>query len=45
MSDTSPIKAVGARNPKAKDMKPEDFVDMGIVQELDKSGFIANAIR
>ena len=34
------LKAVEARNPKAKDMKPEDFVDMGIVQELDKSGFI-----
>jgi NitT/TauT family transport system substrate-binding protein len=39
------LKAVEARNPKAKDMKPEDFVDMGIVQELDKSGFIANAMR
>jgi NitT/TauT family transport system substrate-binding protein len=39
------LKAVEARNPKAKDMKPGDFVDMGIVQELDKSGFIANAMR
>ena len=39
------LKSVEARNPKAKDMKPEDFVDMGIVQELDKSGFIANAMR
>ncbi len=39
------LKAVEARNPKAKEMKLEDFVDMRIVQELDKSGFIANAMR
>ena len=39
------LKSVEARNPKAKNMKPEDFVDSGIVQELDKSGFIANAMR
>jgi NitT/TauT family transport system substrate-binding protein len=39
------LNSVAERNPKAKSMKPEDFVDMVIVQELDKSGFIANATR
>jgi NitT/TauT family transport system substrate-binding protein len=39
------LNSVAARNPKAKSMKPEDFVDMAIVQELDKSGFIANATK
>jgi NitT/TauT family transport system substrate-binding protein len=39
------LKAVEARNPKAKTMKPEDFVDMKLVQELDKSGFIADATK
>ncbi len=39
------LNSVAERNPKAKSMKPEDFVDMAIVQELDKSGFIANATK
>lgn len=39
------LKSVEARNPKAKSMKPEDFADMGIVQELDRSGFIANVTK
>jgi hypothetical protein len=39
------LKAVEARNPKAKTMKPEDFVDMRLVQELDKSGFIADITK
>jgi NitT/TauT family transport system substrate-binding protein len=39
------LTSVAERNPKAKSMKPEDFVDMAIVQELDKSGFIANATK
>jgi len=39
------LNSVAERNPKAKSMKPEDFVDMAIVQELDKSGFIANAMK
>jgi NitT/TauT family transport system substrate-binding protein len=42
---TTILKAVEARNPKAKNMKPEDFVETGIVQELDKSGFIASVTR
>jgi len=33
--------ATEARNPKAKNAKPEDFVDSRFVQELDKSGFFA----
>lgn len=39
------LNAVEARNPNAKKMKPKDFVDVGIIQELNKSGFIANAMR
>jgi NitT/TauT family transport system substrate-binding protein len=42
---TTILKAVEARNPKAKTMKPEDFADPGIVQELDKSGFFAGLAR
>lgn len=38
---TTILKAVEGRNPKAKGMKPEDFVDSRLVQEIDKSGFIA----
>lgn len=38
---TTILKAREARNPKAKLMKPEDFVDSRYIQELDKSGFIA----
>jgi NitT/TauT family transport system substrate-binding protein len=34
-----------ARNDKAKNAKPEDFVEMGIVRELDESGFIDNLYR
>lgn len=36
------LKSVEARNPKAKTMKPEDFVDMRYIQEIDKSGFISD---
>ena len=39
------LKAVEARNPKARTMKPEDFVDTRLVQELDKSGFIADTAQ
>ncbi len=42
---TTILKAVEARNPKAKTAKPEDFVDMTLVQELDKSGFIASVTK
>ncbi|HTM09706.1 MAG TPA: ABC transporter substrate-binding protein [Verrucomicrobiae bacterium] len=39
------LNAVAARNPKAKTLKPEEFADATIVQALDKSGFIANAVK
>jgi hypothetical protein len=42
---TTILKAVEARNPKAKTAKPEDFVDSTLVQELDKSGFIASVAK
>ena len=29
-----------ARNPKAKQAKPEDFIDTRFVQQLDESGYI-----
>ncbi len=34
-----------ARNEKAKNAKPEDFVELGIVRELDESGFIDGLYR
>ena len=39
---TTILKSVEARNPKARTMKPEDFVDMRYIQEIDKSGFISD---
>ncbi len=39
------LKSVEARNPKAKTMKPEDFVDMRLIKELDKSGFIGDLTK
>jgi NitT/TauT family transport system substrate-binding protein len=39
------LKSVETRNPKAKTVKPEDFVDATLIQELDKSGFIAKLIK
>ncbi len=42
---TTILKAVEARNPRAKTAKPEEFVDSTLVQELDKSGFIGSAMR
>jgi hypothetical protein len=34
------IDDVAKRNPKAKGAKPEDFVNVTILKELDQSGFI-----
>ena len=34
-----------SKNEKAKAMKPEQFVDMSIVRELDESGFIDSVYR
>ncbi len=30
------------KDPRAKNFKPEDFVDMRFIRELDQSGFIDN---
>ena len=34
------IEDVAKRNPKAKGMKPEDFINITMLKELDQSGFI-----
>ena len=34
------LKTIMASDPKAKNAKPEDFVDMRFIKELDESGFI-----
>jgi len=34
------VEDVARRNPKAKGMKPEDFINISILRELDQSGFI-----
>lgn len=36
---------IGDRNPKATQVKPEDFVDMRFVKELDDSGFVDNLYK
>jgi ABC-type nitrate/sulfonate/bicarbonate transport system substrate-binding protein len=35
------LDAMANENPKVKEVKPEDFVDMTFIKELDESGFIA----
>ena len=39
---TTILKEIEGRNPKARSVKPEDFVDSRYIQEIDKSGFIAD---
>ena len=39
------LKSAASRNPKARTMKPEDFADMRLVEELDKSGFIRDLTK
>jgi hypothetical protein len=34
------IEDVAKRNPKAKGAKPEDFVSIALLKEIDQSGFI-----
>ena len=36
---------ISAENPKAKNYKPENFVDTGIMKQLDESGFIGSVYR
>jgi ABC-type nitrate/sulfonate/bicarbonate transport system substrate-binding protein len=39
------LDAMVKEEPKAKDAKPEDFVDSSFVKELDDSGFISNLYK
>src|ERR1043166_5605909 len=39
------LDAMVKEEPKAKDAKPEDFVDARFIQELDNGGFIANLYK
>jgi hypothetical protein len=34
------LKTLEKTQPKARDAKPEDFIDSRLIRELDKSGFI-----
>ena len=34
------IEDVAKRNPKAKGARPEEFVNLALLKELDQSGFI-----
>jgi len=34
------LEPLAQTDPKAKNAKPEDFVDMRFIKELDESGFI-----
>jgi len=34
------IQVMGSRNPKIAQLKPEDLVDVSILQRLEKNGFI-----
>ena len=36
------INSLVADNPKAKEAKPEDFIDIQFIKELDDRGFIDN---
>ena len=39
------LKSIASRNPKAKQAKPEQFIDSRFVTELDRSGFIDNLYK
>ena len=39
------LQDVAKRNPKAKGMKPEEFINISILKELDQSGFIDNLYK
>jgi hypothetical protein len=39
------LEAMAKENPKARDARPEDFVDMRFVKELDESGFVDNLYK
>lgn len=39
------LEEIAAEVPKAKNFKPEDFVDTAIIRQLDRSGFITGVYR
>jgi len=39
------LKDIAARNPKAKQAKPEQFYESKYIRELDESGFIDNLYK
>jgi NitT/TauT family transport system substrate-binding protein len=39
------LEAIAKDNPKAKEAKPEDFVDLRFIRELDESGYIDNLYK
>jgi hypothetical protein len=39
------LDSLAPKEPKAKQAKPEDFVDMRFIKELDESGFIDNLYK
>jgi NitT/TauT family transport system substrate-binding protein len=39
------LEAMVKENPKAREAKPEDFVDLRFIRELDESGFIDNLYK
>ncbi|MBI3015171.1 MAG: ABC transporter substrate-binding protein [Candidatus Tectomicrobia bacterium] len=39
------LEELGAKDPKARSARPEDFVDMRFVKELDESGFVDQLYR
>jgi NitT/TauT family transport system substrate-binding protein len=39
------LEAMTKENPKAREAKPEDFVDLRFIRELDESGFIDNLYK
>ena len=36
---------ISLQNPKAKNYKPEDFIDTSIVRQLEQSGFVGSVYR
>jgi hypothetical protein len=39
------LEEIGEKNPAAKNAKPEQFIDISFVKELDESGYIDSLYR
>jgi hypothetical protein len=39
------LATLGEKNPKARAAKPEDFVDLRFIKELDQTGYIDNLYK